>query len=520
MGYTPHVLVVGTGPTGAGLARDLAMRGLEVTLVGRGPLGSGAAGGLLNCGARLAAESPERAARVHVEAQRLREIAAHCVEETGGVIANPAGDGSTIDAIREGCAEADIPVEELDAETLGEREPRLAASVDGGLAVPDARIDPFELTVATAESAREHDATVEPGTTVTDLFVDGSGITHATLRQPGEPGEMHRVDYVVDASGDRPGRIATLAGVEPPLARETGLALVANERPTERVVTTTDPGPRVVPTEGRCVLESWQAQAGQGTGDPVTPAAVDDLLADATTLIRDVDTARVLRGWPVGRAVTDDGDGPDEGGVGVRVVDHEARDGLWGLSTVAGTGLTTHRLAAAAAADQVCGKFGIDRACLTGSHPLPERETDPATLASEHGIDPNPVVCTCESVNRAAVQDALDEASVEGDFDAVRARTHAGMGECGDGRCAHRLAAELHPAAVPETVENALDAFLRSRWQGQRHAAWGEQLAEMARTYRLHAGTLQRGTDPGAVALAEFEGGNGDRPRGPGGQIP
>ena len=146
--------------------------------------------------------------------------------------------------------------------------------------------------------------------------------------------------------------------------------------------------------------------------------------------------------------------------------------------------------------------------------------TDPATLASEHGIDPNPVVCACESVNRAAIQDALDEASVEGDLDAVRARTHAGMGECGGGRCAHRLAAELHPAAVPETVENALDAFLRSRWQGQRHAAWGEQLAEMARTYRLHAGTLQRGTDPGAVALAEFEGGNGDRPRGPGGQIP
>ncbi|MFC6729766.1 FAD-dependent oxidoreductase, partial [Natronoarchaeum mannanilyticum] len=38
------VLIVGGGGTGTGIARDLAMRGVDVTLVDRGGLGSGTTG--------------------------------------------------------------------------------------------------------------------------------------------------------------------------------------------------------------------------------------------------------------------------------------------------------------------------------------------------------------------------------------------------------------------------------------------------------------------------------------------
>ncbi|MEF8809274.1 FAD-dependent oxidoreductase, partial [Natronomonas sp.] len=51
------VIVVGGGATGVGIARDLAMRGLDVTLFERGGLGSGTTGrshGLLHSGARYA----------------------------------------------------------------------------------------------------------------------------------------------------------------------------------------------------------------------------------------------------------------------------------------------------------------------------------------------------------------------------------------------------------------------------------------------------------------------------------
>jgi glycine/D-amino acid oxidase-like deaminating enzyme len=53
----PEVLIIGGGATGAGVARDLAMRGLEVLLVEAGDFSSGASGGnhgMLHSGGRYA----------------------------------------------------------------------------------------------------------------------------------------------------------------------------------------------------------------------------------------------------------------------------------------------------------------------------------------------------------------------------------------------------------------------------------------------------------------------------------
>ena len=57
MSSQPHVLVIGGGSTGCGIARDLAMRGLDVTLVEQGNLTHGTTGrmhGLLHSGGRYA----------------------------------------------------------------------------------------------------------------------------------------------------------------------------------------------------------------------------------------------------------------------------------------------------------------------------------------------------------------------------------------------------------------------------------------------------------------------------------
>jgi glycerol-3-phosphate dehydrogenase len=58
------VVVIGGGSTGCGIARDLAMRGVEVTLVEKGNLTHGTTGrmhGLLHSGARYAVSDQESA---------------------------------------------------------------------------------------------------------------------------------------------------------------------------------------------------------------------------------------------------------------------------------------------------------------------------------------------------------------------------------------------------------------------------------------------------------------------------
>ena len=82
------VIIIGGGITGAGTARDCAMRGLRTLLVERLDLTSGATGrnhGLLHSGARYAVTDHESAHECIQENMILRRIASHCVEETDGL---------------------------------------------------------------------------------------------------------------------------------------------------------------------------------------------------------------------------------------------------------------------------------------------------------------------------------------------------------------------------------------------------------------------------------------------------
>lgn len=82
------VIIIGGGATGAGIARDCALRGLSVTLLERHDIATGATGrnhGLLHSGARYAVTDAESARECIAENQILRRIARHCVEPTNGL---------------------------------------------------------------------------------------------------------------------------------------------------------------------------------------------------------------------------------------------------------------------------------------------------------------------------------------------------------------------------------------------------------------------------------------------------
>lgn len=82
------VIIIGGGATGAGIARDCALRGLRVILVERHDIATGATGrnhGLLHSGARYAVTDAESARECISENQILKRIARHCVEPTDGL---------------------------------------------------------------------------------------------------------------------------------------------------------------------------------------------------------------------------------------------------------------------------------------------------------------------------------------------------------------------------------------------------------------------------------------------------
>ena len=82
------VIIIGGGATGAGIARDCALRGLRVVLLERHDIATGATGrnhGLLHSGARYAVTDNESARECIAENHILKRIARHCIEPTDGL---------------------------------------------------------------------------------------------------------------------------------------------------------------------------------------------------------------------------------------------------------------------------------------------------------------------------------------------------------------------------------------------------------------------------------------------------
>ena len=543
-----QVVVIGGGATGTGLARDLARRGVSVTLFEAGTLASGTTGrmhGLLHSGARYAVADQETARDCLRENEILRDIAAHCVEPTGGLFVTlPSDSADYFDRKVEACRACDIPVEVISGEEARAREPALSPAVERAIAVPDAAIDPFRLSVANAVDAERHGATIETHAPVTDLVVaDGSVVGVEFERQSSESssGPIDRIDadHVVNAAGPWAGEIAALADVPVDVQPSKGAMTVLDSRPVDTVVNRCRPkqsGDILVPHETTAILGTTDEPVDDPSAFPEAAWEVDLLIEELSEPVPSVRSARTIRSYWGVRPLYEPESSAAEDPTGVSrdhvALDHDQRDGVSGLTTVVGGKLTTYRLMAAETADQVCEHLGVDAESDTASAPLPGSE-DPAALEdamARFGLrspvaqrsrerlgsraetvlgeaDPNPVLCECEAVTRAEVRDAMEQGGP--DLHAVRKRTRAGMGSCQGGRCGHRLAAELVPETAVATACVELETFRDERFRGQRFDLWGSQLAQAMLNYRHEHATMNevQGTDHGDVEWRAFDDG-------------
>ena len=378
MDSTPHVAVVGGGVTGTGIARDLAMRGLDVTLFEAGPLTSGATGrmhALLHSGARYAVTDADGARQCIAENRVLRGIAGHCISPTGGLfVQREDEDEAYFERKLAACEACDIPVEELSAETLQTIEPALADDVVRGLRVPDATVDPFALTAANATAAHDHGARIETHTEVTGIVVEDGRVRGVEL---GSERTARSVDYLVNATGAWAGRVAGLAGLDVPLRLSRGAMSVVADRPVERVINRCRPrdeGDIVVPFGSHAILGATDREVADP--DPGREEGESDrLLAELAPVVPALaDAEPVGTYWGVRPLYSPDA-GKDETSSVTRdfvVLDHGARDDLAGMATVLGGKLTTYRLMAERTGDLVCEVVGIDRPSRTAETPLPD----------------------------------------------------------------------------------------------------------------------------------------------------
>jgi glycerol-3-phosphate dehydrogenase len=493
------VLVIGGGATGTGVAWDAALRGFDVVLVERRDLATGTSGrfhGLLHSGGRYAVKDPSAADECARENIIVREVAADCVEDTGGFfVTTPFDDLAYADRFAEGCRATGVPCEEIEPAQALREEPRLNSRISRAFRVPDASIDVWKLAWALARGAQERGARVLPYHEVVAIHRDGDVVRGARTRNA-RTGEELDVEarVTVSAAGAWGGQIAELAGIEGvQVLPGRGIMIAMNHRLVNTVVNRCQ-----MPTDGDIIVPirtvSVIGTTDVGTDDPddhsVLEEEVDAMLQDGERLVPGFKEARALRVWTGVRPLFEDR--KQNGASSSRdvtrahsLLDHRERDGVSGFLTITGGKLTTYRLMAQDTVDAICRQLGEPRPSTTATERLPGSEDGGYMRVGErlgrrerHLLE-DQLVCECELISRERFEDAVRRRGTT-DLDDVRRLLRLGMGPCQGGFCIYRATGILHglDGIDTEQANAALLEYVRERWKGVWPILYGDQLRQ------------------------------------------
>lgn len=425
------LLVIGGGVTGAGIARDAALRGLSVALVEKADLANGtssASSKLIHGGLRYL-EQGQLGLVFEGTRERalLMRLAPHLARPLPFLFPVYVSSRVNLMMVALGMWAYDALAmfrnyrrhRMLGRAATLRVEPELQArGLRGAACYYDCMTNDARLTLETALDAMDHRALVVTYAEAVELLGDGARTTGARVRDllapealAGEPEAARTVDVrarvTVVAAGPWSDEVLGRTVGRRLLRPTKGVHIVLDRArlPVEHAVVLT--GPR----DGRVMFAiPWGARTIVGTTDTDEPEGPDDLeatAADVDYLLETVNAffprleatrADVISTWAGLRPLMSD-DASEHASDVSR--EHEILNLDPGLLAIVGGKLTTYRLMAEQTVDRALRKLGTRRAldpCRTREMPLPgaadpaalrDLEAYAASLAAEHALEPD-----------------------------------------------------------------------------------------------------------------------------------
>ena len=515
------VCVIGGGVTGAGIARDLSLRGLSVLLLDKGDWGAGTTGGsswMIHGGPRYLEFDWDTTRLSTQDAGFIVSIARNLVYRVVFIIPVLPHDRNNIERMETAMEVYDRfqplkkahPHTRLTAEEALQAEPGLTRELIGAVTMEEWGVDPHRLVYANVEDAVAHGARAMNHTKVVDLIRDGGKVIGVRYRASDGTMSEARARVVVNATGPWSPDISGMAGVPVKLRAAKGIHIVYPHRISNFSISAES-------IDGRDLL--MVSHAGftlLGTTDDDFYGDLDsvDVLQDEVEYLlqafeRVFPSIRAYRPARTTAAVR-----PtlykwrryeDELSRRYEVIDHAAQ-GVEGFVTIAGGKLSMYRLMAEETSDAVCRKLGLQGESTTASRPLPGNESDPEPVAalaarcdvpalavlklqSRHGSNAEKVLdeghtsrilCRCEPVTEAELVYAARHEQVRTLADAFR-RVGVAAGPCAGAACILR-ASEVVGRELGWSATQRLDAareFVRGAWLGRApvlgHIGWAQE---------------------------------------------
>jgi glycerol-3-phosphate dehydrogenase len=509
-----EVLIIGGGVTGAGVMRDLALRGIHCVLIDKVDLCAGASGGnhgLLHSGARYVSTDLDAAIECRQENERLKRVAPQCIEATGGLFVAVEGDDPAFaERFPELCGRAAIA---CDALTVGEArmlEPHLSDRLVKAYRVPDATVDPFHLALANVDHARLVNGSAYRSHTELVRFDIADGeIRSAVCRDHRTRATLTiRARQVVNAGGAWAMNIARLAGcTDVDLLYAKGTLLVNHDRMTRHVVNRLRPpgdGDILVPGGTVSLLGTTSTRIRDLEQIAPTVDEIDQIIREGSAMIPALASARYTRAFSRVRPLLQGAANASDRAAsrGFALMDH-CSQGLTNFCTITGGKLTTFRLMAEKTADLVAGRLGNHQPGTTATAALPAgdagRWTEPGAaprLWFKRNDPVDMILCECEMVPQSAVDQIVvapaGEGSHEMSIEAIALRSRIGKGPCQGSFCGIRVSSYLYDTGYYRDTAGLahMRDFFDERFKGQRLVVWGQQAAQMELAEALHCGLL------------------------------
>lgn len=505
-----QVVVIGGGLTGAGILRDLSLRGIDAVLLERRDFNAGASGanhGLLHSGGRYVVNDAESAEECVKENAILKRVASACIEDCGGlfIALNEDSDEYVADFLSS-AEKVGLKAEQLDVEQVLEEEPYVNPNIKAAIRVPDASINPFLATRANLKAAKNDGARVFLHTQVIAMKREGSKIVEveAINRSTGEKITV-KATQVVSAAGPWVDQIGALAGVDVKIAYSKGSLLITNARLVNNVINRLRPpsnGDIVVPGETVTITGTTSIRVNN-LDYLTTPAEEVDLLVnEAEKLVPEMNRNRYIRVYAGVRPLVLSDKANGDRGISrtFTIFDHE-KDGIENFTTIAGGKLTTYRLMAEKVCDLVTQKLSLDKKCTTDQTPLPGSEKNETLDTAKRlanlvaPVNEGEVICECEFVSKKQLKQLVEELIAEGakiDPNTLRLRSRLGMGSCQGGFCGYRTIGFLYEEGIVKQKEGnkMLREFLERRWHGTKPVLWGDQLRQEQLLEAIYCGSL------------------------------
>ena len=523
-----RVLIVGGGINGTGIARDLAIRGIDCVLVEKKELGSGtswASSGMIHGGLRYLQKDPEVTLHSCVDSGAIQRIAPHLIFRIPFLMPFFREDPIGPEIVEIGLEMYDefVPFKNgrphgrLTREQAREIEPKLSPHIDGAFTLDEWGVDAARLCTANALDAADRGARIHTHAEVREILREAPGgrVTGARVRDRVRGDDfVVEADLVMNATGPWGPELARLAEEEFRLRPGKGVHLVFERRVSDMAVYARGVDGRdmfVFPHEQNSMAgttdDDYYGDLDRIETTEDEMAYVLEAMERSIPSIRNHRVSHAIQG--VRPTLFGFGAYEDELSRDYRIIDHGDEGAAPGMMTITGGKLAAYRLMAEDAADRIAAKLGVDAPCRTAELPLPGGEAvfDPAVLSARFGVGlsaalrlgfrhgvradrvladvdaetaPPRTVCACEPVLEQELRHVARAEGVRRLTDCTL-RVRLGVGACQGAGCAASAAAVLGEELgwSPAQAIREATALAAARWHDVAPVLGGEQVAAM-----------------------------------------